>query len=132
VFARLESMPGGDLDATALVDRRVLDEGDQAAGHEAARADRLTSPRHLPHLHHPAGSDDLDPTAGPGRDDLERLDALPGVDHRLDSITFHAANDTPEISPDAIDRSLMTAGPRALFVLTSAASDPTRVLPGVL
>jgi hypothetical protein len=31
-------MPRGHLDATPLVNRRMLDEGDEAAGHEAAGA----------------------------------------------------------------------------------------------
>ena len=37
----------------------------------------------------PRARHDLDPPAGLGRHDLERLDALPGVDHRLDSIALH-------------------------------------------
>src|SRR5450756_732747 len=90
-------MPRGHLDATPLVDRRMLDEGDEAAGHEAAGAYRLTGPRHLAHLHDPAGCDDLDATTGSRGDDLESLDALPGVDQGLDSVTLHGANNTPEV-----------------------------------
>ena len=37
-FARLEPMPRGHLDAAPLVDRGVLDEGNEAARHEAAGA----------------------------------------------------------------------------------------------
>jgi hypothetical protein len=58
---------------------------------------RLTGPRHLPHLHDPAGGDDLDATTGTRGDDLEGLDALPGVDQGLDSVTLHGANTTPEV-----------------------------------
>src|SRR5450759_3319954 len=71
--------------------------GDEAAGHEAAGAYRLTGPRHLPHLHDPAGCDDLDATTGSRGDDFEGLDALPSVDHCFDSVTFHEANDTPDV-----------------------------------
>src|SRR5450756_2566177 len=84
-------MPRGHLDATPLVDRRMLDKGDEAAGHEAAGTYRLTGPRHLAHLHDPAGRDDLDATTGSRGDDLEGLDALPGVDQGLDSVTLHGA-----------------------------------------
>ena len=90
-------MPRGHLEATPLVDRRMLDEGDEAAGHEATGAYRLTGPRHLPHLHDPAGCDDLDATTGSRGDDFEGLDALPSVDHCFDSVTFHEANDTPDV-----------------------------------
>ncbi len=65
-------------------------------------ADRLAGPRHLADLDDPAGGDDLDATASPGRDDLEGLDALPGVDHGFDSITFHAANDTRRQAPTGL------------------------------
>ena len=97
VVARLETMARGHLDATPLVDRRMLDEGDEAAGHKATGAYRLTGPRHLPHLHDPAGCDDLDATTGSRGDHLESLDALPGVDQGLDSVTFHVANNTPDV-----------------------------------
>jgi len=96
-IARLETMPRGHLEATPLVDRRMLDEGDEAAGHKATGAYRLTGPRHLPHLHDPAGCDDLDATTGSRGDDFEGLDALPSVDHCFDSVTLHEANDTPDV-----------------------------------
>jgi hypothetical protein len=95
-------MPRGHLDAASLVDRGMLDEGDEAAGHEAAGAYRLTGPRHLAHLNDPARCDDLDATTRPRGDDLERLDALPSVDHCFDSVTLHGANDTPAASPNTI------------------------------
>jgi hypothetical protein len=83
----------------------MLDEGDEAAGHEAAGTDRLTGPRHLAHFHDSAGCDDLDATTGARGDDLEGLDALPGVDHRFDSVTLHGANDTLAASPNTISAS---------------------------
>ena len=92
---RLEPVARRHLDAAPLVERRVLDEGDEAAGHEAPGAHDLPGPRHLPHLHDAARRDHLDPAARARGDDLERLDALPGVDHGLDSVTLHGANDTP-------------------------------------
>src|ERR1035437_661432 len=94
----------GHLDATPLVNRRMLDEGDEAAGHEAAGAYRLTGPRHLAYLHDPAGCDDLDATTGPRGHDFERLDALPGVDQGLDSVTLHGANTTPEVPALSAER----------------------------
>src|SRR5450756_2537509 len=97
-------MPRGHLDATPLVDRRMLDEGDEAAGHEAACAYRLTGPRHLPHLHDPAGCDDLDATTGSRGDDFEGLDALPRVDHCLDSVALHAGNDPPGVPARSAER----------------------------
>src|SRR5450756_1635028 len=92
-------MPRGHLDATPLVDRRMLDEGDEAAG-----AYRLTRPPHLPHLHDRAGCDDLDATTGSRGDDFEGLDALPSVDHCFDSVTFHEANNTPEVPARSAER----------------------------
>src|SRR5919106_3506320 len=84
---------GGNLDrllARFLV-RRMLDQGDEPALHEAPGAHRRPAACHLADLDDAARRRDLDPTAGTGRDDVEGLRAtLPGVDHGLDAITLHA------------------------------------------
>jgi hypothetical protein len=67
----------------------MLDERDQAGGHEPACPHGRAAARHLGDLHDAAGGRHLDPAPGAGRDDLERLDPLPGVDHGLDSIALH-------------------------------------------
>src|SRR5450759_5670442 len=123
-------MPRGHLDATPLVDRRMLDERDETAGHEAAGAYRLTGPRHLAHLHDPAGRDDLDATTGSRGDDLESLDALPGVDQGLDSVTLHEANNTPEVPALSAERRhhqwmVWAASPPFLSLIHI--SEPTRL-----
>jgi hypothetical protein len=98
----------------------MLDEGDEPAGHETARAYRLTSPRHFAHLDDPTGCDDLDATTGSRGDDLESLHALPGVDQGLNAVTLHGANDTPKVPACHTERSHdqwivrgMAAWPRA-------------------
>jgi hypothetical protein len=88
-------MSRGHLDATAFVQRWMLDEGYEASSHEAAGPDRLPCPRHLTHLDNPTGRNDLDATTGTRGHDLEGLHALPGVDQCFDSIALHVANDTP-------------------------------------
>jgi hypothetical protein len=87
----LESVAGADLDPTALVGRRVLDECDQPIGHEPAGADRCPRAGHLAHFDHAPGRDHLDPPTGLGGHDVEGLDALTGIDDGLDSITLHGA-----------------------------------------
>jgi hypothetical protein len=93
--ARLETMPHRHLDATARVDRGMLDEGDKVARHASAvrtgcpvrvTSRTSTAPREVT----------TDATTGARGDDLEGLDALPGVDHRFDTATPHGANDTPD------------------------------------
>ena len=68
----------------------MLDQGDEAAGHEASGADGRAAARDLADLDHAAGGRHLDPPPGPRRDDLERLRAaLAGVDDGLDAIAPH-------------------------------------------
>ena len=67
----------------------MLDEGHHARRHEATCPDRLTRPGDLGYLHDRAGRRDLYSPSGLRRLDLERLDAVPGVDHDLYAITFH-------------------------------------------
>src|SRR5918999_5763787 len=76
----------GDLDAAILVGGRVLDERDDAAGHEARGTYRRAAAGHLADLDDAAGSRHLEPPTRPGRRDLERLNALPGIDDGLDTI----------------------------------------------
>ena len=53
---------------------------------------------HLANLDHAARGDDLDPPARLGGHDLERLDALSGVDHGFDPITLHGSGLVSRIS----------------------------------
>jgi hypothetical protein len=85
----LKPVPGALLDATALVGRGVLHEGDQPIRDEPTRSDRLPGAGHLADLDDTPRRHDLDPSTGASRDDLERLDALAGVDNGLDAIAFH-------------------------------------------
>ena len=81
---------GADVDARAVtLLRRVLDEGNQPAGHEPPGPHRRPASRHLGDLYDATRGRDLDPPAGARGDDLEVLDALTGVDHRLHPIAFH-------------------------------------------
>jgi len=74
--------------ANRLVDA-VLDERDQPARHESSRAHRVAGPSDFAHLDDASRCHDLDPPTGSRRDDLERLRALTGIDHRLDPIALH-------------------------------------------
>jgi hypothetical protein len=67
----------------------MLDQGDEPVGHEPARADGLARARYLADLDHSARGHDLDPASCAGREKLECLDTLAGVDHSLDAIALH-------------------------------------------
>ena len=93
VFARLRathSSARADIDAgTVTLLCRVLDECDQATGHEAAGSNRRAATGDLRDLDDAAGRRHLDAPAGARGHDLEVLDALAGVDHCLNPIAFH-------------------------------------------
>ena len=85
-----DSPPAGDLDARVVAFLcRVLDQRDEATRHEASCPHGRAAARDLGDLDHAAGGRHLDPSAVAGRDDLECLDTLAGVDHGLDTITLH-------------------------------------------
>ena len=86
--AGAELAAGADLDPSALVGGRMLDEGDQPGRHEPAVRTGFPERVDLADLDDTARRDDLDPAAGLGRDDVERLDALARIDHGLDSVAF--------------------------------------------
>src|SRR3990170_2773708 len=73
----------------AVLGRGVLDERDQPAGHEAARAHGRARTGQLGHLHDAARSGHLEPAPGLCGEDLELLDALPGVHEDLDPVALH-------------------------------------------
>ena len=108
--AALDPVAGGDLDPAALVGGRVLHERDQPAGHEPAGPDRRAGARDLADLDDAARRHDLDPPPGLGGDDLERLDALAGVDHGLDAITLHAPTVDPGEAPGKPHATAASAG----------------------
>src|SRR5262249_19824534 len=80
---------------------RVLDEGDDAVGHEPAGADRCAAAGELRHLDDPARGRDLDPPAGARGADLERRGPLPRVDHDLDPVALHATSIAHRVDPAA-------------------------------
>ena len=67
----------------------MLDEGDQAIGHETAGPDGRSRSRDLADFHDAAGGDDLDAAARLCGRDLEGLSSLAGIDNGLDTITLH-------------------------------------------
>jgi hypothetical protein len=78
----------------------MLDEGDDAAGHEATAPYRPPGTRDLGHLDDAATGAHLDATAGTRGDDLEALDdAVARIDQDLDSIALHGADPTPSPLP---------------------------------
>jgi len=72
------------------VGRGVLDQGQDAAGHEARGPDRRPAARHLAHLDHAPPVGDVHPAAGLGRDHLVGPGLLARVDHDLNPVTLHA------------------------------------------
>ena len=64
----------------------------------------LPGARHLADLDDTARRDDLDPAAGLGRDDVERLDALARIDHGLDSVALHRRMLRPRSGAGAAER----------------------------
>ena len=76
-----QAAPGRHVDRLlpALV-RRVLHQGHEPAGHEAARSNGSPASRHFRDLDDAARRRDLDAPAGAGGHDLEVLHALAGVD----------------------------------------------------
>ena len=101
--AGLDPVAGGDLDPSALVGGWMLDEGDEAVGHEPACPDRRARAGHLANLHDAARGDDLEPPAGPRGRDLERLRALAGIDDGLDSIALHRRTVVPRRQVIGVD-----------------------------
>jgi hypothetical protein len=67
----------------------VLDDGDDAAGHEASRAHDLTAAGDLGDLDRAAGDQDVDSSPFARGQDLEAADAVAGVDEDLDAVAFH-------------------------------------------
>src|SRR5436190_1133971 len=86
-----EVPPGGSSSSGLLgrLARGMLDQRDHSAGHEAPRANGLTGPSDLGHLHHATSRVDLDPATGLGRGDLEGSNTVPGVHQDLDAIADH-------------------------------------------
>src|SRR4051812_32548316 len=81
----------------------MLDEGDQAARHEAARPDLRPATRDLADLDDAAGGRDLDPAAVLRRRDLEGLGAArPGIHHDLHPIATHARTVAPGTSAECL------------------------------
>lgn len=79
-----------DLDASGrLFERRVLDQGDDAACHEATRPDGRAAARELGHLDDAARRRHLEPAAGARGQDLEGLRPVARVDDDLDPIALH-------------------------------------------
>src|SRR6266481_2072207 len=76
---------------------RVLDHGDDPAGHEPRGPDRGAGPGHLADLDDAATVGDLHAAARPGRRQLIRPGALAGVDHDLDAITLHRRPPSPGV-----------------------------------
>jgi hypothetical protein len=70
----------------------VLDEREDAAGHESRLAHRLAGARHLGDLDDAASCRGLDPAARTGGDDLIRARAVVCGDDDLDTIAFHVAS----------------------------------------
>ena len=71
----------------------MLDERDDALGHESSRPDRLAAPGHFDDLDHAAARRHLDATAGARGLDLVGLDAVADVDHDLHAIASHGVHD---------------------------------------
>ena len=80
----------------------MLDEGDEAAGHEPPGPDGLAAAGHLAYLHHSTRGRNLDPPPGTGRADLEGLDALPRIHQCLDPIALHEPTIAGEARASAI------------------------------
>src|SRR5579859_722919 len=74
----------------AALTGRVLDQGEDAAGHEPGRADRRPGAGHLADLDESAPGDDVHPAARPGRGHLVGAAALAGVDDDLDPVPYHS------------------------------------------
>jgi hypothetical protein len=91
VVRRREPSARRDVDpAVAAFLGWMLDEGDNAVRHEAARPYRRSAPGHLRDLDDAAGGRDLEPPAVARRNDVERLHAaLACVDHDLDPVASH-------------------------------------------
>lgn len=70
----------------------MLDESDDAAGHEPRRADRLASACDLNHLDDAAACRDLDSTPGARRDDLVGARAIVCGYHDFDAIALHTSS----------------------------------------
>ena len=70
--------------------RRVLNDRDDAAGHEPGRSNGLPRPGCLDDLDQPTAGGDLDPPAGLRRLDLESANGPANVDEDLYPVTEHA------------------------------------------
>src|SRR5574338_575095 len=87
-----DTAPGRDVHLRfAALMRGMLDERDEAAGHEAPGAHRRSAAGHLRDLDHATAGGDLEPAPRPRGLDHERLRSLAGIHHRLDPIALHAS-----------------------------------------
>jgi hypothetical protein len=73
----------------------MLDQRNDAAGHEPAAADRPPRPRQLNHLDDSAPCRHLDSAPGPGGFNLVGPHTFAGIDDDLDAITLHINNNPP-------------------------------------
>src|SRR5262249_39603003 len=84
----------------------VLDDGDDAAGHEASRANDLAAPGGLGNFDGPAGDQHVDASPFPRRYDLEAADLVAGIDEDLDPVPLHR--------PQRLGRQRATSPPSAI------------------
>jgi hypothetical protein len=89
----------------------VLDQREDAAGHEPSRANRRPAPRDLSYLDDASTRVDLDPTAVTRGDDLVRADLSARIDDDLHPVTPHVITVFPE-SRNADGRLYERAGAR--------------------
>ena len=75
--------------------RRVLDQGENAVGHEAGCPHGGAAARHLDYFDDASARVDLDPSPVSGRDDVVGADLTARIDDDLDSIPAHALTVTP-------------------------------------
>src|SRR5262252_3884049 len=86
------SGPGGHswgLAVAHVVLGRMLDEGDDPAGHEACRPHGRPGPGDLAHLDDSSAGADLHPAPGPRRRYLVGPGPVAGIDHYLYPVALH-------------------------------------------
>ena len=86
-----------------VVGGRVLDQGEDAVGHEACGPHRTAAAGDLGDLDNTTAGGHLDPAAGAGRHHLVRADLVTGVDDDLNSVSAHGSK-----LPRAVDTSAVT------------------------